>query len=273
MTTTASKSERHPKSGGYMDKETPKPLHRGDGGTVDPSEIEKFAAIADEWWSADGKFKPLHKFNPVRIGYIRDKICERFERDGMAPTPLQGLRILDIGCGGGLLCEPLCRLGASVTGVDATERSVMAARAHAEQMGLEIDYQFTTVEALAESGETFDVVLNMEVVEHVADVDLFLEKSGSLVNEGGLFFLATLNRTAKSFALAIVGAEYILRWLPRGTHDWQKFVKPSEAAAALRRARLEPQELTGVAYNPITDSWRLALRDLNVNYMGVFARS
>lgn len=256
-----------------MDKETLKPLPRDAAGTVDPVEVEKFTQIADEWWDPVGKFRPLHKFNPVRIAFIRDRLCQHFGRDPLSPEPLSGLRILDIGCGGGLLCEPMRRLGATVTGIDAAERSINAAAAHAEQMGLEIDYRFTTVEAIAATGEQFDAVLNMEVVEHVADVETFLTLSGALVAEDGLFFLATLNRTAKSFALAIVGAEYVLGWLPRGTHDWRKFVKPSEAAAALRPAGLAPHELSGVAYNPIQDSWQLAPHDLGVNYLGVFSKA
>lgn len=250
---------------GYMDKETPKPF----GGTVDDAEIAKFAAMAEEWWDPDGKFKPLHKFNPVRIAFIRDRLCARFGRDPLAPEPLKGLSILDIGCGGGLLCEPLSRLGASVTGIDATERSVHVAAAHADQMGLDIDYRFTTVEDLAAGEKRFDAVMNMEVVEHVADVDIFLRASAGLVAPGGMMFLATLNRTAKAYALAIVGAEYVLGWLPRGTHDWKKFVKPSELAAALRPAGMALTELTGVAYNPLRDEWKLSPHDLAVNYMAV----
>ena len=253
----------------YMDKETPRPL----GASVDAEEIAKFAAMAEEWWDPDGKFKPLHKFNPVRIAFIRDRICTHFERDPLSPNPLEGLRILDIGCGGGLLCEPMARLGAAVTGIDATERSVHVAAAHAQQMGLEIDYRFTSVEDLADKEESFDVVLNMEVVEHVADPAAFLQASASLVSSGGLMFMATLNRTPKAFALAIVGAEYVLGWLPRGTHDWRKFVKPSEAAAALRKAGMEFSELTGVAFNPLRDQWSLAPRDLAVNYMGMAKRA
>lgn len=256
-----------------MDKETLKPLPRDALGTVDPAEVEKFTQIADEWWDPAGKFRPLHKFNPIRIAFIRDRLCAHFGRDPLASNPLAELRLLDIGCGGGLLCEPMRRLGATVTGIDAAERSIKAAAAHAEQMGLDIDYRFTTVEALAATGEKFDAVLNMEVVEHVADVEMFLTLSGQLVSTDGLFFLATLNRTAKSFALAIVGAEYILGWLPRGTHDWRKFVKPSEAAAALRPAGLAPAELCGIAYNPIQDTWRLAPHDLGVNYLAVFSKA
>ncbi len=257
---------------GYMDKETPKPLKGKMGGTVDDAEIAKFAAMAEEWWDPDGKFKPLHKFNPVRIAYIRDRICSHFDRDPLAPEPLKGLSILDIGCGGGLLCEPLARLGAKVTGIDATERSVHVAAAHATQMGLDIDYRFTSVEALADESTRFDAVMNMEVVEHVADVDTFLTASANLVTPDGLMFLATLNRTAKSFAMAIVGAEYILRWLPRGTHDWKKFVKPSELAAALRPSGMTLTELTGVAFNPLKDEWKLVKRDLDVNYMAIAER-
>lgn len=253
---------------GYMDKEIPKPL----GGTVDEAEIAKFAAMAEEWWDPDGKFKPLHKFNPVRIAFIRDRLCAHFGRDPLAVEPLKGLSILDIGCGGGLLCEPLSRLGASVTGIDATERSVHVATAHAEQMGLTIDYQFTSVEALAAGEMRFDAVMNMEVVEHVANADTFLRASAELVAPDGMMFLATLNRTAKSYALAIIGAEYVLGWLPRGTHDWKKFVKPSELAAALRPAGMQLTELTGVAYNPLRDEWKLSPHDLAVNYMGIAER-
>lgn len=251
-----------------MDKETPRPL----GHTVDDAEIAKFAAMAEEWWDPKGKFRPLHKFNPVRVGFIRDRLCQTFGRDPMAGRPLEGLRILDIGCGGGLLCEPLSRLGAKVTGIDATERSVEVAKVHAEAMDLDIDYRFTSAEALAAEGKTFDAVLNMEVVEHVADVESFLATSASLVRPGGIMFLATLNRTMKAFALAIVGAEYVLRWLPRGTHDWKKFLKPSEVAAPLRAAGMELVETTGVSFNPINDSWSLTPRDLDVNYMAVFRK-
>ncbi len=251
-----------------MTKQTPRPLDR----TVDAAELEKFAAMAEEWWDPTGKFKPLHKFNPVRIAYIRDRLCARFGRDAEADRPLQGLSLVDIGCGGGLLCEPMARLGATVTGIDATERSVHIAAAHAAQMGLDIDYRFLTAEALLATGERFDAVLNMEVVEHVADVRVFLEASAGLVKPGGLMVCATLNRTAKAFALAIVGAEYVMRWLPRGTHDWRKFVKPSELAGYLGGGGLTVQEMTGVTYNPVSDAWRLNPRDLDVNYMVVAAR-
>jgi 2-polyprenyl-6-hydroxyphenyl methylase/3-demethylubiquinone-9 3-methyltransferase len=194
------------------------------GVTVDPAEIARFSAIADEWWDPNGKFKPLHRFTPTRLEYIRGRIAGHFGRDALAPKPLAGLRLLDIGCGGGLLCEPMARLGASVVGADAAERNVKTAAVHAERQGLAIDYRHTTAEALAEAGELFDVVLNMEVVEHVADVAAFMGACARLVRPGGLMVVATLNRTAKAFALAIVGAEYVLGWLPRGTHTWSKFV-------------------------------------------------
>ena len=248
-----------------MDKETLRPL----GGTVDDAEIAKFAAMAEEWWDPDGNFKPLHKFNPVRLAFIRDRLCAHFGKDPKAIRPLAGLNLLDIGSGGGLLCEPLCRMGARVTGIDATERSVHVARAHAEAMELDIDYRFTSAEQLVEDGGQFDAVMNMEVVEHVADVPAFMAASAALVKPGGLMFMATLNRTPKSFALAIVGAEYIMRWLPRGTHDWKKFVRPSELAAALRPTGMEINELTGVVFNPLKDSWSLNPRDMGVNYLAV----
>lgn len=240
--------------------------------TVDDAEVAKFAALADTWWDSEGPFRPLHRFNPVRVRFIRDQVAAHFDRDPSGPKPLDGLRLLDIGCGGGLLAEPLTRLGATVVGVDATERNIKIAELHAEQGDLAIDYRHSTAEALREGGERFDIVLNMEVVEHVADVDLFLDASGGLVADGGMMIAATLNRTAKSFALAIVGAEYVLRWLPRGTHDWRRFVRPSELAAGLRRAGLSVKSLTGVVYNPLTGVWSLNKRDLDVNYLAVAVR-
>jgi len=236
-------------------------------GSVDAEEVAKFAAMAEAWWDPEGKFRPLHRFNPVRLTFIRDRLCSHFGRDPLGELPLKGLRLLDIGCGGGLLCEPLARLGAEVTGLDAAEQNIEVARLHAAESGLQIDYRHDTVEALAESGAVFDAVLNMEVVEHVADVDGFLAASAGLVRPGGAMVLATLNRTPKAFLLAIVGAEYLLRWLPRGTHDWRRFLRPSEVSRRLQRGGLEIAELTGVAYNPLTDAWRLAPRDLDVNYM------
>ena len=235
--------------------------------TIDPAEVEKFSAIADEWWDPFGKFKPLHKFNPVRLAFIRDSICLHLGRDRHARKPLEGLRLLDIGCGGGLVAEPMRRLGAEVTAIDASERNIKTAMAHAEPLGLEIDYRATTVEALVASEEPlFDIVLNMEVVEHVADVEHFLESSASLVKPGGMMMLATLNRTVKAVALAKIGAEYILRWLPAGTHDPRKFVKPEEAKAALSHAGLTVTAQTGVSYNPLMDIWRIS-DDTDINYM------
>lgn len=243
--------------------------------SVDPDEVAKFAALAHDWWDPAGKFAPLHKLNPARLTFLRDRIAAHQGRDPLAERPLAGLRVLDIGCGGGLLCEPLARLGAQVTGIDAAGPNVAAAARHAAEAGLDIDYRHTTAEALAAEalatgGTPFDLVLNMEVVEHVADVTAFLQASAALVASGGAMALATLNRTPKSFAFAIVGAEYLLRWLPRGTHDWRKFLRPSELVAQLRAAGLETKELTGVAYNPLTGAWHLAARDLDVNYM-IFA--
>ena len=237
--------------------------------SVDADEIAKFAAMANEWWDPAGKFRPLHQLNPVRLRFIRDKVCAHLGRDPLAERPLREVRVLDVGCGGGLLCEPLARLGATVTGIDAAEENIRIAAHHAVQSGLEIDYRHSLAEALAEAEETFDVVLNMEVVEHVADAAAFLETCGALIAPGGSTVLATLNRTPKSYLLAIVGAEYVLRWLPRGTHDWRKFLRPSELATHLRRTGLSMTEMTGVEYNPLSAAWRLS-SDLSVNYM-VFA--
>ncbi len=247
---------------GDMTAPRPSPGHT----SVDEGEIARFSAMAADWWNPHGKFKPLHRFNPVRLAYLRDRLVAHFQRDPKAAQPLAGLRILDIGCGGGLLAEPLTRLGAQVTGIDASRTTVSVARLHAEQMGLAIDYREATAEALAAAGERFDVVLNMEVVEHVADRPAFLAAAAGMVNPGGAMVVATLNRTAKSYALAIVGAEYLLGWLPRGTHDWNKFVKPEELTAELAATRLSVYEVTGVAYNPIADRWSLST-DTGVNYM------
>ena len=234
--------------------------------TINDAEIAKFTAMAEEWWDPKGKFKPLHKFNPVRLGYIRDNLASHFGRDATGMRPLEGLKIVDIGCGGGLLCEPLTRLGASVTGVDAAERNIAIARIHAEQSGLDIDYRVTTSEALVEAGDTFDVVLNMEVVEHVDNVPLYMKSCADLVAPGGLMFTATLNRTARAYALAILGAEYVLRWLPKGTHDWKKFLTPDEIRSLLSRNGLKVTDGKGVTFNPIADEWRLS-QDMAVNYM------
>ena len=235
-------------------------------GTVDAREIENFEALAEAWWDPEGKFRPLHRLNPVRIGYICEHLCAYFSRDLQSPEPLKGLRLLDIGCGGGLLCEPMVRLGAQVTGLDAGEKNIRIARAHAEQGGLVIDYHHGTAEALAEAGERFDAILNMEVVEHVADRALFLRSCGALLKDGGTMVLSTLNRTAKSFAFAIIGAEYVLRWLPRGTHQWDKFIRPSELADDLRGNNLVISHITGVCFDPLAGAWRLS-DDIDVNYM------
>ena len=235
--------------------------------TADAEEVARFQAIADEWWDAGGKFKPLHQINPVRIAYIRDHVCKHLGRDPLADQPLAGLRLLDIGCGGGLLAEPMTRLGAAVTAIDAGEKNIAVARLHAEQMDLDIDYRHVLPENLANLNDTFDVVLNMEVVEHVADLGAFLGASAALVRPGGAMVVTTLNRTLKSLALAKVGAEYILRWLPVGTHDWRKFVRPSELARGLRPHGVEIKSLAGMVYNPFNDRWRLSDRDLDVNYL------
>ena len=234
--------------------------------TVNDAEIAKFTAMAEEWWNPDGKFKPIHKFNPVRLGYIREHLLAQFGRDGSLMRPFEGLSILDVGCGGGLLCEPLARLGATVTGIDAAERNVAVARIHAEQSGLDIDYRATTSEALAAAGERFDMVLNMEVVEHVDNVPLYMKSCADLVKPGGLMLTATLNRTARAYALAIVGAEYVLGWLPKGTHDWKKFLTPEEIRTLITRNGLRVTAETGVVYHPLADEWRRS-RDMGVNYM------
>lgn len=241
--------------------------------SVDETEVSKFAALAERWWDFEGPFQPLHRFNPVRLSYIRDHVATHFDRDPLAPQPLAGLRLLDIGCGGGLLAEPLTRLGATVVGIDATEKNIQIAALHAEQGRLSIDYRHTTAESLYEAGERFDIILNMEVVEHVADIGSFLKASSGLVSDGGIMIAATLNRTVKSFALAIVGAEYVLRWLPRGTHNWRRFVRPSELAGGMRHAGLTVKSFTGVIFNPLTGTWSLNERDLDVNYMMVAVRN
>ncbi|MGE5147788.1 MAG: bifunctional 2-polyprenyl-6-hydroxyphenol methylase/3-demethylubiquinol 3-O-methyltransferase UbiG [Candidatus Eiseniibacteriota bacterium] len=240
--------------------------------TVDTAEIDRFSALADAWWDPEGEFRPLHRLNPVRLAYVRDRVIGHFGLDPKARKPLDGLKLLDVGCGGGLISEPMARLGAAITGIDAAERNIAVAAAHAAESGLAIDYRATTVEDLAETGARFDVVLALEIVEHVADPDLFLEACGAVLKPGGVLVLSTLNRTAKAFALAIVGAEYVLRWLPRGTRDWRKFLRPSELGAGLRRAGLELADLTGIAYNPLNDKWTLG-RDLDVNYLAAAVKA
>ena len=235
--------------------------------TVDPAEIAKFEAMAAEWWDPSGKFKPLHMLNPCRLDYITAQIAGQFDRDLSSRMPFAGLRLLDIGCGGGLLSEPMARLGATVVGADAAEGNLPVARIHAQQSGLDIDYRHTTAEVLAADGEAFDVVLNMEVVEHVANPLEFLSVCRQLVKPGGLHICSTINRNPKSFAAAIIGAEYIMRWLPRGTHDWSKFITPDELSALLARAGFDPVDAKGFVFNPVSWQWRLSDRDLDVNYV------
>ncbi|UWP88938.1 bifunctional 2-polyprenyl-6-hydroxyphenol methylase/3-demethylubiquinol 3-O-methyltransferase UbiG [Aliiroseovarius crassostreae] len=235
--------------------------------SVDPSEVEKFAAMAAEWWDPTGKFKPLHMMNPVRLDYITSQIAAEFGRDLSDDKPFAGLRILDIGCGGGLLSEPMARLGADVVGADATERNIPVARAHAEEMGLEIDYRHTTAEAIEEAGERFDVVLNMEVIEHVADPLAFLVSCQNLLKPGGLLLCSTINRNPKSFMVAIVGAEHVMRWLPKGTHEWSKFITPDELEDLLAESMLRVVDRKGFVFNPISWQWSISDRDLSVNYV------
>jgi 2-polyprenyl-6-hydroxyphenyl methylase/3-demethylubiquinone-9 3-methyltransferase len=235
--------------------------------TVDPAEIEKFQAMAAEWWDENGKFKPLHMLNPCRLDYITTQIAGEFDRDLKSPEPFRGLRILDIGCGGGLLSEPMARLGATVIGADAAAGNIPVAQVHAQQSGLEIDYRHTTAEALAEAGEQFDVVLNMEVVEHVASPIDYLIACRTLLKPGGLHLCSTLNRNPKSFMMAIVGAEHVMRWLPKGTHVWSKFITPDELFDLLHKAGLTAVDRKGFVFNPIAWSWRLSDRDLSVNYV------
>jgi 2-polyprenyl-6-hydroxyphenyl methylase/3-demethylubiquinone-9 3-methyltransferase len=239
--------------------------------SVNSGEIERFSRLASTWWDPRGPMAPLHKLNPVRLGYIRDKATAHFGSDPKKLDSLKGLRMLDIGCGAGILSEPLARLGASMVGADPSEENIAVASAHAEDNGVDVDYRATTAEALAEANEKFDVVLAMEVVEHVNDVPEFVTTCASMVKPGGLLFAATLNRTLKSFALAIVGAEYVLRWLPRGTHQWDKFVKPSELERAIESAGLNVTGERGVIYNPLADRWQLS-SDMDVNYMLVAER-
>ena len=235
--------------------------------TVDPGEIAKFEAMAAEWWDVNGKFKPLHMLNPCRLDYITTQIAGEFDRDLTQSKAFAGLRILDIGCGGGLLCEPMARLGADVVGADAAERNIPVARLHAEQSGLTIDYRHTTAEDMAAAGEQFDVVLNMEVVEHVADPLAFLTACQQLLKPGGLHICSTINRNPKSFAMAIVGAEYIMRWLPKGTHEWSKFITPEELFDLMSKAGLNPVDRKGFVFNPVSWSWKISDRDLSVNYV------
>ena len=239
--------------------------------SVDPDEVARFGRMAARWWDANGPMRALHRLNPVRLAYLRDAACRSFGRDARAPFPLSGLTVLDVGCGGGILSEPLARLGATVTGLDPAAGNIAVAKRHAQEAGLAIDYRGETVEQVAARGERFDMVLAMEVVEHVFDVDAFVEACGRAVKPGGLLGLSTINRTMRAFALAIVGAEYVLRWLPRGTHEWDKFVTPDELEDAVTRAGLSVTGVSGVVYNPLRDAWTLS-RDTSVNYMALAER-
>ena len=239
--------------------------------TIDQSDVDRFSRIAGEWWDPRGKFRPLHKFNPVRLDYIREQVSATFGRNIRTAKPFEGLRFLDIGCGGGLLCEPMARLGADVVGADASPTNIEVAKLHAAQSGVVIDYRATTSEALSAAGETFDVILNMEVVEHVADVELYLQSCAKMLRPGGLMFIATINRTMKAYALAIVGAEYVLGWLPKGTHSYQKLVRPEEIETALAPTGVAIIDRLGVTFNPLTDKWNRS-NDIAVNYMMLTSR-
>jgi 2-polyprenyl-6-hydroxyphenyl methylase/3-demethylubiquinone-9 3-methyltransferase len=239
--------------------------------TIDEAEVKKFTAMAEDWWDPTGKFKPLHAINPVRLQVIRDAALAHFKRDTRVRRPFEGLSLLDIGCGGGLASEPMARLGFTVTGIDVVDRNLAIAKLHTEQSGLSIDYRLGTVEALAAAGERFDVILNLEVVEHVDNVPLYLRSCAALLAPGGLMVSSTINRTARALALAVIGAEYVLRWLPRGTHDWNKFLTPEELTTLLERNGLDVTTRTGVVYNPLADAWRQS-SDMSVNYMLVASK-
>ena len=239
----------------------------------DPSEIAKFEAMAAEWWDPKGKFKPLHMMNPIRLGYITTQIATEFGRDLKAPRPFEGLRLLDIGCGGGLLSEPMARLGAQVVGADAAPKNIEVARLHADQVGLDIDYRAETAEALLAAGESFDAVLAMEIVEHVAEPPAFVQACHDLLRPGGVLVMSTLNRTARSFAAAIVGAEWVMRWLPKGTHEWSRFITPEELAAMMRASGLKVVDRRGMVFNPLSWGWSLSDRDMSVNYAATGVRT
>jgi len=235
--------------------------------TIDPHEVAKFEAMAAEWWDTDGKFKPLHMLNPTRLDYIVDQIAAEFACDITTDKPFKGLKILDIGCGGGLLSEPMARLGADVVGADAAERNIPVAQIHAQQSGLEIDYRHTSAEKITESGDTFDVILNMEVIEHVADPLGFLTACRQLLKPNGLMICSTINRNPKSYLMAIIGAEHIMRWLPKGTHDWSKFITPDELFDLIKNSGLNPVDRKGFVFNPLKWDWSISNNDLSVNYV------
>jgi len=237
--------------------------------SVDPAEMESFSRMAADWWDPSGPFKPLHIMNGARLSFIKETVCEHFGLDSRLEQPLKGLRVLDIGCGGGLLCEPMVRLGATVTGVDALERNLKTAKTHAEQVGVEVDYRHGTIEQLVQAGEIpFDVVLNMEVIEHVANPPDFMVDCGKMVKPGGIMLCSTINRTLKAFAFAIFGAEYVLRWLPRGTHQYDKFIKPIQLKRWMTAADLNVSEQIGMSLNPLTQIWKLS-DDMSINYVTV----
>ena len=236
--------------------------------TLDPAEVEKFSKMAAEWWNPKGKFGVLHVFNPVRLQYIKEQACARFGRDPFDPKPFTGLRFLDVGCGGGLLTEPMARLGADIVGVDPSEKNIKTARVHAEETELAIDYRYGAAEDLAAAGEKFDVILTMEVIEHVPDPKAFTQICSSMLKPDGLMFVATISRTLKSFGLAIIGAEYVLGWLPKGTHHWEKFITPTELKAWLSENNIAIKGQTGVTYHPLANAWKRS-RDMDVNYMVV----
>ena len=238
--------------------------------TVNKKEIEKFSRMAEEWWDVEGKFKPLHKFNPIRIKYIKESVIENFKLQNNEKLPLKGIDLLDIGCGGGLLSEPMCRLGATVTGIDASEKNIEIAKIHAKKNNLNINYICTSPEKIQK--EKFDVILNMEIVEHVENVDLFLNSSSNLLKKDGLMFVATINKTLKSYLFAIIGAEYILRWLPIGTHEWEKFIKPDDLKNILSKFDMAMIKTDGVKFNPILDKWSLS-KDTSINYISKFIRN
>jgi len=240
--------------------------------SVEPAEVAKFSALAAEWWNPNGKFQVLHRFNPVRLAYLREQIAARFARDPFDRQPYAGLDVLDIGCGGGLLSEPMARLGARITAIDPSPSNIKTAMVHASEQGLDIDYLVATAEELALGSRRFDVILNMEVIEHVNEPARFLKSCAGLLKPGGLMFTATISRTLKSFALAIIGAEYVLGWLPRGTHHWEKFLTPDELSAGLAAADLKPLETVGVVYNIFTGDWQRS-RDTDVNYMVLASRA